>query len=562
LAGLFIIRIGFKKMIKNSTSIKFIILITLGLFISEVLTMGIIALIPDISYLTLSIIDATLLISFATPLLYYFSLRPLLSVISEREAEIARRREIEMQLRVQTTAVETAANGIVITNKNGEIIWANNAFTQISGYPIEDALGKTPRIVKSGVQDLGFYKKMWDTILSGEVWHGEITNRRKDGIFYVAEVTITPVLNSLKEIQNFIAIQQDVTERRLAEISLRESEKKFRTLLDWTYDWEIWTNPQDQVMYNSPSCERITGYHPDKFVADPDLLKKIVHPDDRGIFEAHILTTHNNLSNAITIEYRIVTRDGVERWIDHNCRPIFGTGNQYLGRRVSNRDITGWKQAENDILERNLKEKALIETMHTMQIDIARDLHDTIGQNVGFLRMALDRLSDAESYKQADLPAEIQNMSRVADETYNLIRGMLAMLQAGNSADPLDLFTRYAGHVAKRSMLQVNVLSWGNPKQLTSHQMRQLFFVFREALNNIEKYAQPCQAISEFIWDEDRLTLNISDNGQGFDISNIRTGDHYGLKFMRERVELLKGLFSIDSKIGYGTNIRISIPYE
>jgi two-component system sensor histidine kinase DegS len=197
-----------------------------------------------------------------------------------------------------------------------------------------------------------------------------------------------------------------------------------------------------------------------------------------------------------------------------------------------------------------------------MQIDIARDLHDTIGQNISFLRISLDHLSDAKSRDQVDLQTEIHNMSKVADETYNLIRGMLAMLQAENSADPLGLFTRYAEHVAKRSSFEVSVLNHGTPKQLSSRQMRQLFYVFREALSNIEKYAKPCQASAEFIWRENSLDLIIADNGYGFDTNNIRSGDHYGLKFMRERVDLLQGLFSIDSTLGFGTKINISVPYE
>ena len=559
--GIFVY-MGFGKMKKYSTSLKFIILITIGLFISEVASMGLIALIPNISYLTLSIIDATLLILFATPLLYYFSLRPLINVMAEREVELVHRQEIEKQLRIQTTAVETAANGIIITDKAGKILWANQAFAKMSGFSVEEVLGKSPSILNSGEHKSDFYKRLWDTLLAGGVWHGEMINRRKDGQLYVGEQTITPVINSSGEIENFIAIQQDVTERRQAETALRASEKKFRTLLDWTYDWEIWKDPQDNILYNSPSCERITGYHPDEFVADPELLKRIVHPDDLDIFLAHNRETHNHSTDSTTMEYRIITRDGSERWIDHNCRPTFGPDNQYLGRRVSNRDVTDWKQAEKDLVDRNQKEKVLVETIHNMQIDIARDLHDTIGQNISFLRISLDHLSDAESRERVDLPAEIQNMSKVADETYNLIRGMLAMLQVGNSVDPLSLFTRYAEHVANRSSFEVDVLNHGNPKPLSSRQMRQLFYVFREALSNVEKYAKPCQASAEFIWREDCLNLIIADNGYGFDTNNIRPGDHYGLKFMRERVDLLQGSFSIDSTLGVGTKIKISIPYE
>ena len=95
--------------------------------------MGAISALDSISYLRLSIIDATLMILLATPLLYFFSLRPLLKVISERETEIAQRKQVEGQLRIQTTALETAANGVIVTDKQGNILWANPAFAQMTG---------------------------------------------------------------------------------------------------------------------------------------------------------------------------------------------------------------------------------------------------------------------------------------------------------------------------------------------------------------------------------------------------------------------------------------------
>lgn len=261
-----------QKMIKRSTPSRLILLIMGGLFVSEMITMGIIALIDSPSYLNTSIIDSFILTLFATPLLYYLSLRPLLKVISEREAEIVRRQQTENQLRVQTTALETAANGVVITDNEGRVTWANKAFTRISGYFIGEILGKKMNFLRSGVHTQAFYQNLWETILSGRVWRGELVNRRKDGNYYVGELTISPVLNSSREVENFIAIQQDITERKQAESDLRKSEEKFRNLLDWTYDWEIWMDSQNNVMYSSPSCERVTGYQPDDFITNPELL--------------------------------------------------------------------------------------------------------------------------------------------------------------------------------------------------------------------------------------------------------------------------------------------------
>jgi diguanylate cyclase (GGDEF)-like protein/PAS domain S-box-containing protein len=117
------------------------------------------------------------------------------------------------QLRIQSTALEAAANGILITNNNGEIIWVNPAVSKLTGYSAEEIIGNTPSMFKSGKQEPHVYKDLWETILSGQAWHSQLINRHKDGSFYIVETTITPVMRPDGEIARFIAIMQDVTER-------------------------------------------------------------------------------------------------------------------------------------------------------------------------------------------------------------------------------------------------------------------------------------------------------------------------------------------------------------
>jgi signal transduction histidine kinase len=227
---------------------------------------------------------------------------------------------------------------------------------------------------------------------------------------------------------------------------------------------------------------------------------------------------------------------------------------------VSNRDITARKRAEMEILERNQKENILIQTIHNMQIDIARDLHDTIGQNVSYLRMKLDYLSEIDMHTQDEIKAEIENMFKVADESYDLIRGTLSVLQAGDSEEPLSVFTRYANQVAERSSFEVTFANQGTAKPLSSYKMRQLFFIFREALSNIEKYARADQVLVEFKWDKNTVNLEITDNGIGFDRDAVHPNDHYGLNFMLERAHLVDGSFLIQSEVGKGTKITVHVP--
>lgn len=112
------------------------------------------------------------------------------------------------------TAVEQAADGVLITDTSGKIQYVNPAFTAMTGYTSDEAVGQHPRMLKSGRQNPDFYKELWSTIGSGKTWHGELTNRRKDGSTYTEEMRITPVRGSNGEVSSYIAIKHDVTEER------------------------------------------------------------------------------------------------------------------------------------------------------------------------------------------------------------------------------------------------------------------------------------------------------------------------------------------------------------
>ncbi len=140
--------------------------------------------------------------------------------------DVTERKRADAALRVQGAALNAAANAVVITDPEGRIEWVNPAFEALTGYSAEEALGKNPReLVKSGQHDRAFYAGLWDTILDGRVWRGEIVNRRKDGSLYTEEMTITPVPDESGGIGHFAAIKSDVTEPRRLEEQLRAAQK-------------------------------------------------------------------------------------------------------------------------------------------------------------------------------------------------------------------------------------------------------------------------------------------------------------------------------------------------
>lgn len=578
---------------RSKNLLRLIIVLPAGIFFSEVLAMVLVFFYKG-PYLITILIDAVITTILMLPLIYLLSYRPLLNHIAEQDrAESI----MEVRLKLVQFAAEHSMDELLqtaldeIETLTGSTIgffhfleadqktllfqsWSTNTLKYMCNedgkgghYDIDqagvwaDCIRQRRPVIHNNYASLKHRKGIPDghALIVREMTVPVLRNGQVVAIFGVGNKPQNYIADDTELVSTLADFAWDIIERKRAEDAMRASEEKFRTLVDWTYDCEQWIDPQGNIVYISPSCERITGWLPGEFVADHDLLVRIVHPDDRQAYEEHRTLIHDETAGINNLEYRIIARDGSERWIDHICRPLFGDDNSYRGRRVSNRDITVRKQTEQELVERNKKEIFLTQTIHNMQLEIARDLHDTIGQNVSYLRMKLDYLSELDSQIPCDLNVEIESMFKAADESYDLIRGTLAVLQSGDSDDPLSLFTRYANQVGARSDFEVNIISNGVAGSLSSYKMRQLFFVFREALSNIEKYSHADQVLVEFKWDQNNLDLEIMDNGVGFDLKAVNQEHHYGLKFMKERVQLLDGTFTIQSDVGKGTKVMVRV---
>lgn len=155
-------------------------------------------------------------------------------------------------------------------------------------------------------------------------------------------------------------MEPNATKKRLHS-ELEENEANFRIVADFTYDWEYWISPDGRIIYCSPSCKRITGYEPQEFVKRPQLLHEIIHPEDQPLLGDHFQKI--DAEDANYLEFRIINREEDVRWISHACKSVFDENNQYLGCRVSNRDVTDEKLAEKALKKSEEKYRTLFETM-------------------------------------------------------------------------------------------------------------------------------------------------------------------------------------------------------
>jgi PAS domain S-box-containing protein len=139
--------------------------------------------------------------------------------------DVTERKTAEDRLRLQAAALEAASYGLIITDREGIIQYVNPAFTAMTGFSAAEALGQTPRICKSGKHGPETYRRLWETILAGQVWRGELINARKDGSLYTEVQTITPVRDEHGAITHFIGIKQDITERKALEAQFLQAQK-------------------------------------------------------------------------------------------------------------------------------------------------------------------------------------------------------------------------------------------------------------------------------------------------------------------------------------------------
>ena len=139
--------------------------------------------------------------------------------------DITEHKRVDAERIRMVTAIEQAAEAVMITDAQGEVQYVNPAFTAITGYSRSEILGKNPRALQSGEQDAAFYEKMWRALRAGRVWHGEVIDRGKDGSLYKEEMTITPVRDETGEVTHFIAIMRDITAQKRLEEQFRQAQK-------------------------------------------------------------------------------------------------------------------------------------------------------------------------------------------------------------------------------------------------------------------------------------------------------------------------------------------------
>jgi PAS domain S-box-containing protein len=246
---------------------------------------------------------------------------------------------------VLVASVEQAADAVVITDSIGRIRYVNPAFTTLTGFSSDEVVGQNPRILKSGREPSATYEQLWNTILSGGVWHGELINRRKDGTLYHEDMRITPVRSSNGEIVNFIAIKRDVTKRREAQ----DAQRLLAAIAESSEDAIVAYTPEGIILTWNRAAEVIFGYCAREAIGTH--VSMVVAPERRSRLERLTEQALQGYS-VLQLEGIFVHRDGHSVNVSASAYPIKNSLGEVDAVAVSLRDNCERKPAEEKIQEK------------------------------------------------------------------------------------------------------------------------------------------------------------------------------------------------------------------
>jgi len=262
--------------------------------------------------------------------------------VATRTAELS---SANARLNLQAEALNAAANAIVITDIDGNVVWTNPAFSTLSGYSADEVLGQNPRLLNSGMQHREFFASLWTTIRSGKTWCGEIINRRKDGSLFTDETTITPVSSRLAGISHFVAIKQDVTKRKHAEEALRQAEEKYRAIFEDAVVGIFQITPEGRPLSINRALAHMHGFDsPEQFLLEVSDVGSQIFVNPGQMSEMTKDLEQHSVIHGVEIE--IYCRDRTKKWVVANMRAGRASNGAIAILEGTIEDITDRKNAE------------------------------------------------------------------------------------------------------------------------------------------------------------------------------------------------------------------------
>jgi PAS domain S-box-containing protein len=332
--------------------------------------------------------------------------------------DITARVAAEREVRQLSQAVEHSPASVVITDRQGRIEYVNPKFTRVTGYSRAEAIGQTSRLLKSGEMTQDAYRRLWQTISSGGTWQGEFHNRKKSGELYWEYASISPIIDAGGEITHFVAVKEDITERKEAQLALQQSEEKFREFFMTSRDCVFITTPAGAFIDFNDAALPLFGFDRRTDLARQRIQDLYASPAERenlmqmiraqGYVQDHPVTLRRASGTLVDV---LVTVSSL-RNPGGSVRAMVGTV----------RDISERKRADEDRqrLEAQLQQAQKMDAVGRLAGGVAHDFNNMLNVIIGYSDMLVERLP-ADDPTLDDLREIRHAATRSADLTGQLL---------------------------------------------------------------------------------------------------------------------------------------------
>lgn len=500
----------------------------------------------------------------------------LYTIINARD--ISDEKKVNAELLKLSGIVEQSPVSIIITDTEGLIEYANPAFTEVLGYLPKEVIGKKPNIFKTDYHPQVYYHTLWSTIRAGHQWNGIFRNRKKDGTHIWEEATIAPLFNEKREIINYVAIKQNVTDRINAERALQESEERWKFALegskDGVWDWNLVTNE----VYFSPQWKAMLGYSEDEITASLDEWSRRVHPDD---LEQCYKDINRHLTGEMSFYkniHRVLCKDGSYKWILDRGKITSYTPEGKPWRMIgTHTDMTERIEMERQLVQLNADKDRFLSIM-------AHDLRNPMSAISGLAGVILDQLA---SYSKDQIEPMLRVLATTSEQTYKLLEDLLlwSKSQSGKvKFEPLSFslrtlvaeVTESIGSLWRNKGIEITYTEDDDTPVVADIFM--LKTILRNLISNAIKFSyEGSNIIISKESKTDQTMLTVADQGVGiepadlsklWDITqpfttvgtNKEKGSGFGLLICKDFVEKHRGTIHAESSPGQGTRFIISLP--
>jgi len=479
------------------------------------------------------------------------------------ERAVAQTAEQDAQIRLMGSILESSPEAVMIADAQNRIISINPALTAITGYPLEDVIGREPFLFSVERHTTHFFEEMAAILKTQGSWRGEVWHRDKSGRDFLASMNIIVVRNTDGAATHYVDIFSDITDRRDPEDRVGMEKLFSDAMMEsmpgityfYTQDGKFLRWNTNFMVVSGYSAAEIGQMQPLDFFSkeEHDLLRDRINE----VF----------VKGEASVEANFITKNGSAiPYLFTGKRVLLGGSAYLVGVGIN---IAARKRAEQELKEYAMRLRAmsrrLLDVQESERRLLVRELHDTVGQELTALSLNLSLIRAA---LPGELPESVvsrfdDSQALLEDTTQNLRTVMVELRPPG--LDEIGLVAALRDHtqrVARRSGLDV-VLTGTEPKpRLDAMTLIALFRIVQEALNNIVKHARAQHVAIELREDPEKITLTIVDDGCGFDSAarQIGSGQGLGTTTMRERAETIGADLRIRSALGEGTSIMITIP--